>query len=152
MSSHSIVTQNTRKISFFPPLTPAPRYRCCCGKQHFVSILRCTSSWVPILLSRVPVRILSHEGTYCAIVVWLFKILITTNTKDCFLCIIYQRLKIKRGEKMYDLKKVIGKKSNEFTAICKRLKIIFKSWECKQLNFWKFKLKYQEEDKQNCII
>ena len=32
--------------------------------------------------------------------------------------------------------------------ICTSLKIIFKSLKCKQLNFWKFKLKYQKDDKK----
>ena len=50
---------------------------------------------------------------------------------------------------MYDLKKVMGKKSKEFIMICT---IIFKSLKCKQLNFWKFKLKYQKDDKKFASI
>ena len=53
---------------------------------------------------------------------------------------------------MYDLKKVIGKKSKEFSMICTSLKIIFKSLKCKQLNFWKLKLKYQKDDKKCASI
>ena len=53
---------------------------------------------------------------------------------------------------MYDLKKVMGKKSKEFIMICTSLKIIFKSLKCKQLNFWKFKLKFQKDDKKFASI
>ena len=53
---------------------------------------------------------------------------------------------------MYDLKKVMGKKSKEFIMICTSLKIILKSLKCKQLNFCKFKLKYQKDDKKFASI
>ena len=53
---------------------------------------------------------------------------------------------------MYYIKKVIGKKPKEFLMNCTSLKIIFKSLKCKQLNFWKLKLKYQKDDKKFASI
>ena len=53
---------------------------------------------------------------------------------------------------MYNLEKVIGKQSKEFILICTSLKIIFKSLKCKQLNFWKIKLKYQKSDNKFASI
>ena len=47
---------------------------------------------------------------------------------------------------MCNLEKVIGKQSKEFILICTSLKIIFKNLKCKQLNFWKIKLKYQKDN------
>ena len=49
--------------------------------------------------------------------------------------------------------KVIGKKSEEFIMICISFKIIFnKILKCKQLNFWKLKLKYLKDDKKFASI
>ena len=41
-------------------------------------------------LSQISVWVLSHEHSYPSFIAQISKVLITANTKDCFLCVIFQ--------------------------------------------------------------
>ena len=49
-----------------------------------------TPWWMPLWFSRISVWVLSHEHSYPSFIARISKVLITANTKDCFLCVVFQ--------------------------------------------------------------